>query len=88
VAPVPIDQRLPPWVPPSNLVNQSFSGLIEVVIDQTGKVTSAVVSKSVNPVYDRMLLAAARRWQYRPALQNGRPVRFRRVVSVVLSPTN
>lgn len=88
VAAVPVDQRLPPWVPPSNLGGQSFSGLIEVVIDETGKVTSAVVSKSVNPVYDRLLLGAARRWQYRPALHNGRPVKFRRVVAVVLSPTN
>ena len=58
VAPVPIDQRLPPWVPPANLRGESFSGLIEVVIDETGKVTSAVISKIGEP---GLRSAAARR---------------------------
>ncbi|MQA28860.1 MAG: TonB family protein [Luteitalea sp.] len=83
--PVPIDQRLPQWAAPSSQRNESFSGLIEVVIDETGKVTSAAVTESVNVQYDRLLLQAARLWEYRPAQREGRPVKFRRVVSVVLA---
>lgn len=88
IAPVPIEQRLPPWMPPPSLRNESFSGFIEVVIDEAGKVISAVVTRSVNPPYDRLLVGAAKRWQYRPAERDGRPVKFRRVVSVVLSPND
>ena len=86
VAPVPIEQRLPPWIAPPRMRNESFSGLIEVVIDEAGKVTSAVITDSVNAPYDRLLLQAARRWLYRPAQRDGLPVKFRRIVSVVLAP--
>jgi TonB family protein len=86
--PVPIEQRLPVWVPPASLRNRSFSGFIEVVVDETGKVTTATMSKSVNGAYDALLISATRNWRYRPALRDGRPVKFRRVVSVVLSPAS
>ena len=87
-APVPIEQRLPVWIPPPSLRDRSFSGMIEVVVDETGRVTSAVMSKSVNAAYDGLLVSAAKNWRYRPAVRDGRPVKFRRMVSVVLSPTN
>jgi TonB family protein len=86
IEPVPLEQRLPPWIAPSGWRNVSFSGLIEVLIDEAGKVTSAAVIKSVSPAYDRQLLEAAKRWVYKPAQRDGRSVRFRRVMSVVLSP--
>jgi TonB family protein len=86
--PLPVEQRLPPWVPPANLRDQSFSGLVEVVVDENGRVISAVMVKSVNAGYDGLLVNAARRWQYRPATRNGQKVKFRRVVSIVLSPTS
>jgi hypothetical protein len=86
-APVAIEQRLPPWVPPAGLSDQSFSGSIELLVDEAGRVTVATMSKSVNASYDRLLLTQARTWRYRPATRNGRPVKFRRVVSIVLAPT-
>jgi hypothetical protein len=86
--PVPTEQRLPVWAPPPALRDRSFSGLIEVLVDETGRVSAAVMSKSVNGAYDALLVSAARGWRYRPAVRNGRPVKFRRFVSIVLSPTS
>ena len=41
---------------------------------------------SVYPPYDRLILAAAREWTYRPATQNGEPVASQRKVEIVLRP--
>jgi len=57
------------------------------VIDERGIVTSATITQSVNPLYDRSLVATAKRWQFRPALLGGQPVKYRKVVGVVLRPT-
>ena len=34
-------------------------GVLEVVIDEKGRVTSAAVRESVHPIYDNLLLSAA-----------------------------
>jgi TonB family protein len=78
---------MPNWSPPAS-DSRSFSGVIELVIDEHGAVASASVIQSVSPAYDRSLVAAARRWQYRPATLNGQPVKYRKAVGVVLRPTN
>ena len=41
------------------------------------------VSRS-DPLYDRMLLAAAKGWKYRPAMKDGQPVRFLKIIQVTL----
>lgn len=61
-------------------------GTVEIVIDEGGAVQAATMQVTVNPVYDRLALATARTWRYRPALFGGVPVRFRKVV--VLDPRN
>lgn len=85
VPPVVIAQVMPNWSP-SGLDRRTFSGVIEIVIDERGTVVSAGIIQSVSPAYDRMLVAAAKRWQYRPALLNGQPVKYRKAVGVVLRP--
>jgi TonB family protein len=87
IAPVAVSQTMPNWSPPAS-DSRSFSGVIELVIDEHGAVASASVIQSVSPAYDRSLVAAARRWQYRPATLNGQPVKYRKAVGVVLRPTN
>jgi TonB family protein len=62
-------------------------GRIEVVIDETGAVESAVMSQSVTAAYDKIALNAARTWRYTPALVNGKPVKFRKIVQITLKPT-
>jgi protein TonB len=87
VAAVPLAQALPRWQPENGTVAQlGFSGAVRVTIDATGKVTGAVMDRPVYPPYDRLVLAAARAWEYRPATRNGQPVSSERLVEIVLQP--
>ena len=36
------------------------------------------------PLYDPLLLSAAKGWKYRPATRDGQPVRFRKIIQVTL----
>jgi hypothetical protein len=86
VPPVSVTQPMPNWSPGATEV-RTFSGAIEVIIDEHGAVTSATITQAINPLYDRTLIAAARRWQFRPALLGTQPVKYRKVVGIVLRPT-
>lgn len=84
---VPISQVLPPWQPGSGAFAQlGFQGAVRVTIDATGKVTGAVMERPTYPPYDRLVLAAARNWTYRPATRDGKPVNSERLVEIVLRP--
>jgi len=84
---VPISQTLPPWQPsPGVMAQLGFVGAVRVTIDETGKVTGAVMDPSVYPPYDRLVLAAARAWTYQPATRNGQAVNSDRLVEIVLRP--
>ena len=58
------------------------SGLLEIIIDEIGEVEVATVRASVNPVYDRLVIATARSWRYRPATLAGVPVKFRKLIEL------
>jgi hypothetical protein len=81
----PISQSVPAWQPGTGL-QIGFTGAVRLSIDATGKVTNAVMDPSVYPPYDRLVLAAAREWVYRPASQDGQPVASERLVEIVLKP--
>ncbi len=59
-------------------------GLLEVVIDEQGRVIGVTLRTSIHPVYDPLLMAAARQWTYQPATVNGVPVRFRKLVQIIV----
>ena len=52
-----------------------FRGAIEVDIDERGLVVGAEIAEPIHPLYDGLLLRAARDWQYEPARRNGQPVK-------------
>jgi len=85
VPPAPIAQTLPSFrgVSPIERI-----GRIEVIIDETGAVESAVMTASVSGAYDKAALAAARNWRFTPATVNGKPVKFRKVVQITVKPTS
>jgi TonB family protein len=87
IAPVAVTQFMPNWSPPGS-DQRTYSGVIELVIDEHGTVTSSTIVQSISPAYDRSLVAAAKRWQYRPAMLNGQPVKYRKAVGIVLRPNN
>jgi TonB family protein len=86
IAPTPIRQELPAWTPPELWNAREFRGAIRVFISEQGRVTDAELAPSIHPAYDRLLLAAAKTWQYQPATRNGSPVASEKVIEVVLTP--
>ena len=60
-------------------------GLVEVVIDEQGRVVAMAMRQSLHPGYDALILNAARDWKYQPARYGGQPVRFRRLISVAVT---
>jgi TonB family protein len=87
VPPTPLLQNIPQWVPPqSGLRMQTFSGAVEIVIDEQGAVTDAAIVEPVNAYYDQLLLAATNKWRYKPATRAGQPVKYRRTIAVTLKP--
>jgi TonB family protein len=86
-APVAITQIVPRWTaPPETLGGRSYSGVVEIVIDETGSVAAAALTTPVYVQYDRVLLAAAKQWRFQPAQKNGVPVKYRKAVAIVLTP--
>jgi len=77
--PTALKQVLPPFPAQLPVANR---GVLEIVINQAGAVESATMRESVNSRYDMQLLAAAKLWQYRPALLNGKPVPYRKMIQI------
>ena len=57
-------------------------GVLEMVIDERGRVTFAAVRTSVHPMFDAELLTAAREWRYQPATFAGKPVKYRKMIQI------
>ena len=57
-------------------------GLVEVVVSIAGTVESAkFVTRPLN-VHESMLLSAVKTWRFRPAMRNGRAIRYRLMVPI------
>jgi TonB family protein len=85
VPPAPLNQVLPTFRGPN--VPLQRTGKLEIIIDETGSVESAVMLVSVTAAYDKQALAAAREWRYMPATARGVPVKFRKIVQITVKPT-
>jgi TonB family protein len=83
VPPVTIRQEMP-RVPASIVAQTRDRGVIEITIDEMGRVESAAIRMSVHAAYDSMLLGAAADWRYRPATVNGQPVKFVKRIAVTV----
>lgn len=84
VAPTVLKQDVPRV--PSSITSQARDrGLLEIVVDEQGRVVAISLRSSIHPVYDPLLMAAARQWRYNPATVNGTPVKFRKLVQVMVS---
>lgn len=82
--PVVVRQELPRV--PAPIAQQTRSrGLLELVIDEQGRVAAMAMRTSLHPMYDALLLTAARDWRYRPATMNGKPVKYRKLIQVSLA---
>ena len=84
--PMTIAQDVPRY--PGPVRPPGFTGVVEVVIDEAGAVESTAMVESVGNAYDKMLLVAASRWQFVPAMADGVPVKFRKRVQINVTPSN
>lgn len=82
--PLTVAQDLPRYpgpVPPTG-----FMGIIEVIVNEKGTVDSATMVVPVTNLYDKLVLVAASKWVFKPAVANGVPVKFRKRVQIKISP--
>jgi protein TonB len=83
VPPAVVRQSLPPF---PTAARARAQGTLAVVVDESGAVESASMLGTLNPVYDPVILEAARQWRYKPATLDGVPVKYRRIVQINLVP--
>jgi len=74
-----------PKVPITILNMARDKGVIEILIDELGRVESAAIRVSLHPTYDSMLLSAAADWRYRAATVDGRPVKFLKRIQISIT---
>jgi len=79
--PAVIRQDLPPF---SGRLSAASTGALEIVINEKGQVESATIRESVSLAYDRLAVDAARSWRYKPAMLDGVPVKFRKLISIAV----
>jgi protein TonB len=83
--PVVVRQDVPRW--PAGLARPATAvALLQVEIDSTGAVTAARLIRPLHPIYDQLLVEAARDWRYRPALRNGQPTPYVKTLRIELVP--
>ena len=84
-APVAIAQNLPPW--PHGTPKPAQRGqraVLDILINERGGVESVVVRESIVDWYDAVLVREAKRWSYKPATKDGTPVKYRKLMQVVV----
>ena len=84
-APIALVQKVPKY--PAN-VTRPLQGVVQFVIDENGAVQTPTMPVSIDMSYDGMVIAAAKKWQYQPAMLDGKPVKYmkRLTISVAVTP--
>ncbi|HEY8551807.1 MAG TPA: energy transducer TonB [Vicinamibacterales bacterium] len=82
--PVTIRQNVPPV--PTNVMRMGplRPGMLELIIDERGEVESARFITTIHPIYDALVLTAAKGWRYEPATADGKPIKFRKTLRVAV----
>ena len=82
-----VDQRVPrlPEQLRRLMRGRTGTGVIDLVIDETGAIQQATVRTSIHPVYDALVITTSRSWRYVPATRNGIPVRYRKSIQIALN---
>jgi hypothetical protein len=83
--PVAVVQRVPKY--PAN-VTRPLQGVVQFVVDENGLVQTPSMPVSIDMSYDGMVISAAKKWQYTPAMLDGKPVKYlkRLTISVAMTP--
>lgn len=79
-APVLVRPQLPKKPAPGD-----DTGIFEMVVDENGDVAAINLISPQRRFHDRMLVAAAKAWKFRPATLDGQPVKYRIRIPIILS---
>jgi TonB family protein len=83
--PLVLSQPMPAWRPATPTEEKMrFTGAVELLISEEGKVMTVKLIESVHPRFDASLLEVAKNWTFKPATKDGKPVMFRYAVGVTL----
>jgi TonB family protein len=82
--PVVVSQPMPQMLLSPSISGRAFKGTLEIMIDERGNVVTATLRESIHPLYDQELLRLARTWKFKPAMLNGVPTRFVKVMQIQL----
>ena len=58
--------------------------VLDILINEAGNVESVVMRESIVGWYDDALIKEAKGWSYKPANKAGAPVRYRKLMQVVV----
>jgi hypothetical protein len=83
---VPIRRDLPRWSGSARV--GTAPGEIEIVVGEDGLVESVALPRPIARGYDEQLLNAARAWRFRPAVRDGRPVKYRARFHIAIGPVD
>lgn len=83
--PVALEQRMPEMTAEMQKITKALktSGVLDVVIDETGRVVDATIRQSLNSSFDILIVRNARHWKYRPAMKDGVAVRYLKTLVLV-----
>jgi hypothetical protein len=79
-APVLVRPQLPREPAPG-----SDTGYFELIVDENGDVSQVKLISPRRKYYDRMLVSAAKAWKFLPAKLNGRPVKYRVHMPIIMA---
>jgi hypothetical protein len=82
VPPRPISRQFPAATP--NGVPPHRIGTLEMIIGKDGTVEFVKLHTPLNRYHERMIVSAAKAWQYRPAMRAGKAVKYRLTVQINL----
>jgi TonB family protein len=82
VPPVMVRPALPAAPPPDVPLDQI--GTLELLVDEQGDVENVRLVSPGNRFHDRMIVASAKTWKFRPATKDGRGVKFRTRVRITI----
>ena len=82
VPPAVVRQSLPPLPPQATKGLTARDGSLEIIINEVGGVESVLMKVPFFPLYDRLVVAAAADWQYKPATIAGVPVKYRKTIQI------
>ena len=60
------------------------TGIFVMVVDENGDVSQIKLISPRGRFHDRMLVAAAKAWKFRPAMLNGYPVKYKVRIPIIL----